>query len=155
MTEFVTIDQIEAATPILQTQGEGRFTVSVEAQRLMLRSYLNLVRDGLAAGLPVETFPALVLDYRKVTKAKPRKAGEDFRGLPGVSSSTHIGRSVKIARAKAGGHVYFTLLDANRAAEGNGYTAVRLEGIKGFAFAEPSVQTAFLARARALAGGAA
>jgi hypothetical protein len=154
MTEFVTADQIEAVTPNLQPQGGGRFTVSVEVQRLMLHSYLNVAKDGLAAGLPVEAFPAVVLDYRTVTQAAPRKAGEDFRGLPGVSSTTHIGRAVKVARAKQG-HVYFTLLDANRAGEGAGYTAVRLEGIRGFAFAEPSVQTAFLARARAHVGGAA
>ena len=154
MTEFVTLDQIEAATPNLQPQGEGRFGVSIEAQRLMLHSFLNVAKASLAAGLPSEALPAVVLDYRKVTRTKARKVGDDFRSLPGVSVTTHIGRTIKVARNKEAS-VYFTLVDGNRSAEGNGFTAVRLEGIRGFAFSEPAVQTAFLARARTLTGGAA
>jgi len=154
MTEFVTLTQIQAVTPNLQPQGSGRFAISVAAQRSMLSAFLNLARASLAAGLPPEALPAVVVSYRKVTKAKRRIIGEDFRGLPGVSVDTHIGRAVKVARNKAE-DVYFTLLDANRDGDERGFTAIRPEGIRGFAFSEPSIQEAFLVRARTLVGGAA
>ena len=157
MTEFVSQAEINANTARMADQGQGRFAVSADAQRAILGAYLNTVHATLAAHklsqaaagasikVPAPIFPEVVVTYRKVTKAKRRIAGEDYRGLPGVRFDTHMGRIVKVARNKAG-QVYFLLVDDAR----DGFTSLRLEGVTGFAFKRAEDQEAFMGMARNL-----
>jgi len=149
---FVEINEIKSRTGRLAPLGSGRFTVSVGVQQAMLGAFLNVSADALAAGMPAAGLPEVRLTYTKVTKAKARMGGVDYREIPGASFDSHLGRPVKVARNKAGA-VYFTLVDANRD-EGSraGFTAVKLEGIRSFMFADPSIQRAFEDKARQAVG---
>lgn len=146
MTEFVSLTEIETKTERLKDQGSGHFAVGKTAQRLMLHAFLNVAKQSLEAGIPSVALPAVVIEYRKVTRTPKRIRGEHFAGMVGVPNTTHIGRVTSVFRSAAG-NVVVRVKDATRAGEADGFTAIRLEGIQGFGFAEPAVQRAFLARA--------
>jgi len=148
---FIEMNEVRNRTAKIEDQGAGRFAVSKDTQRALLATYLNVAQSSLEAGMPPEALPPVIITYRKVTKAKARIEGVDYAALPGVFYDTHIGRAV-IVRRNQRGEPFFTLKDANRdRGDQAGFTAIKLEGILSFAFAEPAVQRAFLARARGVA----
>lgn len=155
---MINLNETTTYTPNLETEGTGSFAVSPREQRIMLTSFLNVAETFLAQReamgrarihLP-NTLPRVTVTYGKVTKAKARIAGQDYRGRTGVAYDTHEGRVVKVARNKEG-RVYFTLTDDNRDGK---YTAIRLEGLRTFAFANADHQRQAVEQARAVAAGA-
>ena len=141
---MINLNETTTYTPNLETEGMGAFAVSPREQRIMLTSFLNVAETFLAqratmgaAGVAMpNTLPRVTVTYSKVTKAKARIAGRDYRGRTGVAYDTHEGRVVKVARNKDG-RVYFTLTDDNRDGK---FTAIRLEGLRTFAFADADHQ---------------
>lgn len=83
------------------------------------------------------------MTYTKQTDTKPRIAGEDYVGMPGVSMESQTGtlmvhrRVNNKANQRKGvvGQVYFKIKSITRAdgAQAFGYTNVRPEGITAFA----------------------
>ncbi len=152
---IVQLNEVTNLTSKMVPHGEGRFEVSEQEQRLMLASFLNVAESFLASraelarqGLNVPyTLSGVTLTYSKVTKAKARIAGRDYAGIPGVAYDTHQGNVIKVARNREG-RLYFTVSDNNRAGERTGFTAIRLEGVRTFAFSDAGVQRAALAKAR-------
>jgi hypothetical protein len=134
MTEFVNLDQITAATPNLQPQGDGPLGTTVDQQREDLTAYLTLVNLAHKSGLPTQVLPEVTIDYRTVTKSKRRIAGRDFKKKAGVPVTTHQGRATSVKRSKAR-NLYFHLLDSTRqAGTEDAWTSIRLDGIRGFDF---------------------
>ena len=149
---IVQLNEVSNYTSEMVPYGLGRFGVSEQKQRAMLTAFLNAAETSIKARAEVKAqsgldtpnmLPKVVVSYGKVTKAKPRIAGEAYRGLPGVAHSTHMGQVVKVARNKQG-RVYVTMVDENRDGQ---YTAIRLEGIHTFAFNDADVQAKFLTAA--------
>lgn len=146
-------NEVKNYTGKLKPSGEGDFRVSVEDQRAMLTAFLNeahskleAVAEAEARGIQAYTdLPQVMLRYRKVTKAKARIAGKDYRPLPGVSFDTHLGPVTTVARNKQG-RVYFTIKDRNRAGTGRPWVAVRLEGVVSFEFEDADIQAERLRR---------
>jgi hypothetical protein len=156
---IVQLNEVTNLTEKMVPYGMGRFGVSEDVQRAMLASFLNVAEATLKTRAEVKaqtgldqpnTLPRVVLTYSKVTKAKARVEGQDYAGVPGVAFDTHLGQVVKVARNKQG-RLYFTVRDENRAGDKVGFTAVRLEGVRTFAFANPKVQKQFLEAAQAVA----
>lgn len=155
---FIELNEIQDRAYAIEAQGEGRYGVDAEQQLVMLAAFLNTAQGflkqlsaakGLGVPLP-NTLPAVVVTYRKVTNAKSRKAGDDYRALPGVRYFTHMGKPVIVRRNKKGAP-YFVLADANRSGDGQGFTALKLEGITGFSFKDPQVQAQALRASAAAA----
>lgn len=75
----------------------------------------------------------LLMTYKKVTKARKRIKGEDYKGKPGLAKNAVLGwiaaDSIKISKQ---GNVSFLVLDENRRTEDKpfGFTRVRLDGVK-------------------------
>ena len=156
---IIQLNEVSNLTTNVVPYGTGRFGVSERVQRAMLASFLNVAEATLKTRAEVKaqtgldqpnTLPRVVITYGKVTKAKPRIEGQDYAGVPGVAYDTHMGQVVKVARNKQG-RLYFTVRDENRAGEGTGFTAIRLEGVRTFAFANPAVQQQFLEAAQGVA----
>lgn len=154
---MIELNETATYTTSLVPFGLGAFAVSVAEQRQMLTQFLVDTKEREEASLEFErrtgerppvTRPDVSLEYRKVTKTKPRVAGRDFGGRPGVSVTTHEGPVVVLKRNKAG-RVYFTLVDNNRDGK---FTALRLEGIQTFSFANATAQKEALAKAREALG---
>ena len=157
---IVQLNEVRNLTSKMVPYGLGQFGVTEQVQQFMLTAFLNVAEATLKVRAEVKaqtglaqpnTLPRVVLTYSKVTKAKSRLPGQDFAGVPGVASDTHMGQVVKVDRNKQG-KVYFTVRDENRAGEKTGFTAVRLEGIRTFAFANPTVQRQFLTAANVALG---
>jgi hypothetical protein len=107
-------------------------------QRTMLAGVLGIVGVAQGTGLPVTVAPVSVT-YRKVTKAPPRLPGRDFAARPAAVAVAHEGPVVFVGRNRAG-VPYFRLVDANRdRGDREGFTCVRLEGLRTFLFADPRV----------------
>lgn len=104
-----------------------------QRQSAVLLACVNEVRSGEA------TF-SVAVTYRKVTKAKPRIAGEHYQPLPGVEPIFHEGTLVAAPTNKKGA-VYLLVRDAARAPlavegdeepEAEGWTALSLNGLESF-----------------------
>ena len=156
---IVQLNEVTNLTPKMVPYGLGRFAVPESAQRLMLASFLNVAESTIKVRAEVKaqsgldqpnTLPRVVITYSKIGQTKARIDGQDYAGIPGVAFDTHMGQVVRVKRNKEG-RLYFTVRDENRAGEGIGWTAIRLEGIRTFAFANPKVQAQFLQTARAVA----
>lgn len=152
---IIQLNEVTNKTSNLQSYGAGQFEVPTSVQRAMLTAFLNTAEGTLKTQAELKAvtgqsqpnlLPRIVVTYNKVTKAKARIENRDYRGTPGVAMDTHMGVVVKVARNKKG-EVYFTILDENRTGTSAGFTAVRLEGIRSFSFADAGVQSAFLATA--------
>lgn len=155
---FIELNEIRNRTGRLSAVGgTGQFSVSVAVQQAMLGAFLNVTHDALAA-LPNLTdemaaalrasMPEVEVTYTKVTSAKARIGGQDYREKPGTAMDCHRGQPVTVRRNKAGSP-YFTLLDANRdLGDARGFTALKLEGLRSFGFADPKIQQAFEEKAR-------
>ena len=164
MTDFVALNEVSNKTAKIEDFGTGGFAVTKAEQRAMLANYLNDAAERIDAakassertGVKVQAvIPEVQITYTKVTKAKARKANQDYAAIPGVSYSAHEGPAVVVRRNKAG-EPYFTLHDANRInAEGErGFSAIKFEGILSFRYADPKAQKAALGKARGYATGA-
>ena len=156
---IIQLNELTNKTTRLQSYGAGQFEVPVSVQRAMLTAFLNTAEGALKTQAELKAvtgqaqpnlLPRVVVTYSKVTKAKPRIGNRDFRQTPGVAQDTHMGQVIKVARNKQG-ELYATILDENRTRTGAGFTAIRLDGIRTFGFADPSVQQAFLNAAQAVA----
>jgi hypothetical protein len=93
---------------------------------------VNKVRSG-------EEVIEVAVTYHKVTKAKPRIAGQHYQPLPGVEPIFHEGTLVAAPTNKKG-NVYLLVSDAARAPiptddeeeTATGWTALSLAGLKSF-----------------------
>ena len=124
-------------------------------QLVFLTSTINIAAPVLASPIPASQLglPLVKVTYRKVTNCKSRSPGKDYKRAAGLQAATHIGRIIKVARNKQDGHIVLTIDDINRAprnGEGEekevGFTAVRLEGLRSFTFADPLVRRGALKR---------
>jgi hypothetical protein len=140
---------------------ESHSRATRDEQVIMLASFVNMAGQVLYGLFPVMQLPLVKITYHKVTKAAPRKGGEDYLPSPGLSSNAHIGRIIKVARNKQDGHIYMTFDDggreltpdnrARRQAMGRSeiaFTAVRIEGIVTFEFVDPMIQRQAVASLR-------
>jgi hypothetical protein len=103
------------------------------------KAALVTAANAVEAGLADVT---VSMTYRKQTETRPRVAGEDYVGMPGVSFEAQTGllmverytdNSVN-RKAKRVGRIYFKIRSVTRAdgASPVGFTNVRPEGITAF-----------------------
>jgi hypothetical protein len=94
-------------------------------EKASLLRVINKTRSG-------ENLFTVELTYDKQTEAPNRNAPDDFQIPSGVSSKLHLGVVVN-ARKSQEGNWFLTLSDSLRQNRGvNGYTSVRLSGIRSF-----------------------
>lgn len=91
-----------------------------------LLTAINAVRSGISQF-------NVMLTNKRVSKGKPRIAGEDYNPLAGLSCEAHTGTLVAAPTNKRG-EVYLRLADAARGTDENpeGWTAISLAGIQSF-----------------------
>lgn len=91
------------------------------------REYLADLLNAVLSGLGTVT---VSMTYNKQTTAKPRRAGVDYRPMPGMDPTVQLGQIVRVFRTKDG-LVRFTLASHTRGLENEptGYTAIIPEGI--------------------------
>lgn len=96
-----------------------------EAAKLLVA--INGVRSGLFQY-------NVTITYDKVTKAKPRIEGENYKALPGTTNKLHTGTLVAAKDGKKG--LYLLVRDAARAPveaeDEEGWTAIKPAGITSF-----------------------
>jgi len=168
---FVTLQYLDERADLLNDSPQA----TRSEQLRMLGAFLNTAHAALAnwaqveaqceaqgvapesLGLTKPNLPLVEVTYRKVTRAKPRIAGEHYRETPGREAVVHTGPVVKVDRNKVR-QVYFTIADSNRRPVSDeeeaepriGFTAVKIEGLLSFGFADPFVQAKFLKEAKRL-----